>query len=326
MKITVIGGAGYVGSVLCPILCKDERVTEVKVVDTFWFWDSPSSYKEYFSAEEREKLTIEAIDIREDLNDVLKNQDVVINLACISNDICSDLDPDFTHDVSYNGVMNVIKTCERLGVKRIIQASSGSVYGVQEKPVSEETQPVPITQYAVIKMEIDHYLEYLMKSGDHDITILRLATLYGPSPRQRIDLMVNIFADKVAKGEPIVVHGGKQSRPALHVKDLSLLIQSILEDDRSYGEIFNVSKEEMTVLEYANMFKELYPDLEIIVEDVVDQRSWRTNSEKLYRDLGIINRASLKSSIKELVEKFSDPNFSHNRTVNMKVMKDILYK
>lgn len=324
MKIAVIGGAGYVGSVLCPLLCEDKRVSKVTVIDTFWFWEDPESYSNCFDSQD--KLKIKQQDMREDLRSALKGHDVVINLACISNDVCSDLDPNFTHSVSYDGVMNVIKTCEELGIKRIIQASSGSVYGVQEKPVTEETYPLPITQYAVIKMEIDHYLQNLMRSGNHNITILRPATLYGPSPRQRLDLMVNVFADKVAQGKPIVVHGGNQSRPALHVKDFSVVIQEILSDSKSYNETYNVSKEAMTVLEYAHMFKELYPELEVIVEEVVDQRSWRTNSEKLYRDLGLINKEGLKSSIKDLVKKFSDTSFSHERTVNIQVMKEVLCK
>jgi len=324
MKVTVVGGAGYVGSVLCPMLAEDERIKEVRVIDTFWFWDDVNDYQELFSDDGFLKLDMRVWDMRDPMGDLLEESDVVINLACLSNDISSDLDRNFTHSISYDGVMNVIKTCEALGIKRIIQVSSGSVYGVQEKPVSETTYPLPITQYAVIKMEIDHYLQNLMEYDNYDVTILRPATLYGASPRQRLDLMVNIFANKVAKNEPIVVHGGKQSRPALHVKDFSEAIHSVIFDERSYGEIYNVSKEAMTVLEYANLFKELYPHMEIIVEDVVDQRSWRTNSEKLYRDLGIINKTNLRDGIIELVSKFSDKNFSEKNTVNIKVIKDVL--
>lgn len=262
-------------------------------------------------------------DIRENLDEHLKGSDVVINLACISNDISSDLDPNFTHDVSYNGVMNVIKGCERLGIRRIIQVSSGSVYGVKETPVREGTHEEPITQYAVIKMEIDHYLQHLMKSGNHDITILRPATIYGRSPRQRLDLMLNIFADKVANGEPIVVHGGKQSRPSLHVKDISNAIATIIADERSYNQIYNISKEAMSVLEYAKIFEKMY-DVEIIVEDVNDARSWRTDSEKMYRDLGIIHRTQLEIGIKELVDDFKKGGLDRHYSVNMKVVKRLL--
>tara|TARA_R110002020_G_scaffold46539_26_gene132455 strand:- start:2734 stop:3714 length:981 start_codon:yes stop_codon:yes gene_type:complete len=324
MRVAVVGGAGYVGSVLCPMLAEDKNISDLCVVDTFWFWNHVGDYQDLFSEESFPKLDLRVWDMRDPMEDVLEGCDVVINLACLSNDISSDLDRNFTHSISYDGVMNVIKTCEKLDIKRIIQVSSGSVYGVQEKPVSEDTYPLPITQYAIIKMELDHYLQNLMNYEDYDITILRPATLYGVSPRQRIDLMVNIFARKIATGEPIVVHGGSQSRPALHVKDFSETIHQIVNNEKSYNQIYNVSKEAMTVLEYANLFKDIYPEAEIIIEDVVDQRSWRTNSEKLYRHLGIINKTKLKNGIKELVAKFSDPNFCDERTVNIQVVRGLL--
>jgi nucleoside-diphosphate-sugar epimerase len=320
MTITVIGGAGYVGSVLCPILSEQY---DVRVIDTFWFWKNREDYLKLFK--DASKVHLIECDIRdsENLHNHLIGSDAVINLACISNDISSDLDPKFTHDVSYNGVMNVIQSCERLYIKRLIQVSSGSVYGVKEKPVREDTYPEPITQYAVIKMEIDHYLQYLMKRGGYDITILRPATLYGRSPRQRLDLMLNIFADKVANNEPIVVHGGTQSRPSLHVKDISNAIMDILFDERSFNQVYNISKEAMTVLEYAKIFEKMY-GTEVIVEDVNDARSWRTDSEKMYRDLGIIHRTQLETGIKELVDDFKEHGVDRDYSVNMKVVKRLL--
>jgi nucleoside-diphosphate-sugar epimerase len=320
MNVTVVGGAGYLGSVLCPILSKKHNV---KVLDAFWFWENKEDYLKLF--EDDSKVCLVTCDIRDvdSIHNHLIGSDAVINLACISNDISSDLDPKFTHDVSYNGVMNVIQSCERLYIKRLIQVSSGSVYGVKEKPVREDTYPEPITQYAVIKMEIDHYLQYLMRRGGYDITILRPATLYGRSPRQRLDLMLNIFADKVTNNQPIVVHGGSQSRPALHVKDFSNSIVDILSNQRSYNQIYNVSKEAMTVLEYAKIFEKMY-GTEVIVEDVNDARSWRTDSEKMYRDLGIIHRTQLETGIKELVDDFKEHGVDRDYSVNMKVVKRLL--
>jgi nucleoside-diphosphate-sugar epimerase len=277
----------------------------VKVLDAFWFWENKEDYLKLF--EDDSKVCLATCDIRDtdSIHSHLIGSDAVINLACISND------------------MNVIQSCERLYIKRLIQVSSGSVYGVKEKPVREDTYPEPITQYAVIKMEIDHYLQYLMRRGGYDITILRPATLYGRSPRQRLDLMLNIFADKVTNNQPIVVHGGSQSRPALHVKDFSNSIVDILLNQRSYNQIYNVSKEAMTVLEYAKIFEKMY-GTEVIVEDVNDARSWRTDSEKMYRDLGIIHRTQLETGIKELVDDFKEHGVDRDYSVNMKVVKRLL--
>lgn len=321
MKIAVTGGAGYVGSVLCPLL-NYASVEKLTIIDTFWFWDSIESYK--LSFEDPDSIFFVKSDIRDNLNNILEDHDVVINLACISNDISSDLDPHFTHDVSYNGVMNVIKTCELLGIPRIIQLSSGSVYGVQEKPVKESSIAKPITQYAQIKLEIDHYLKFLMKNSNHDVTILRPATVYGFSPRQRLDLMLNIFADKVNTDKQIVVHGGQQSRPAININDLCDVILQILSDPKSYNEIYNVSKEAMCVKDYAALFKRLYPFLDVVVEGVEDARSWRTDSEKLYRDLGIVHPTNLSDGIEELVASLHYCRFNRDKSQNIKVMKDLL--
>lgn len=321
MKIAVTGGAGYVGSVLCPLL-NYASVEKLTIIDTFWFWDSIESYR--LSFEDPDSIFFVKSDIRDNLNNILEDHDVVINLACISNDISSDLDPHFTHDVSYNGVMNVIKTCELLGIPRIIQLSSGSVYGVQEKPVKESSIAKPITQYAQIKLEIDHYLKFLMKNSNHDVTILRPATVYGFSPRQRLDLMLNIFADKVNTDKQIVVHGGQQSRPAININDLCDVILQILSDPKSYNEIYNVSKEAMCVKDYAALFKRLYPFLDVVVEGVEDARSWRTDSEKLYRDLGIVHPTNLSDGIEELVASLHYCRFNRDKSQNIKVMKDLL--
>jgi nucleoside-diphosphate-sugar epimerase len=325
MNVTVVGGAGYVGSVLCPMLALNKNI-KLKVIDSFWFWQDIHDYGAIigkFPTNTNKNVELVEADIRDNIDCHLKGSDIVINLACISNDISSDLDPKFTHDVSYNGVMNVIKGCERLGIRRLIQVSSGSVYGVKETPVREGTYEEPITQYAVIKMEIDHYLQHLMKSGNHKITILRPATLYGRSPRQRLDLMINIFADKVAHNEPIVVHGGQQSRPSLHVRDISDAIIKLLRDGRSFNQIYNISKEAMTVLEYAKIFENMY-GTEIVIEKVNDARSWRTDSEKMYRDLGIIHRTKLEQGIKELVNDFRECEVDRDYSVNMQVVKRLL--
>jgi UDP-N-acetylglucosamine 2-epimerase (non-hydrolysing) len=301
------------------------RNEHVSVIDTFWFWETPDKYKKIFSDDKVTKLSVHEEDIRGvDFSSLMGDYDAVINLACISNDISSDLDPKFTHDVSYNGVMNVLRGAE-VNKVRLIQVSSGSVYGVQEKPVTETTYPQPITQYAQIKGELDHYLQWLIRRGYEGITILRPATLYGYSPRQRLDLMLNIFADKVIRGRPIVVHGGKQSRPALHVRDFSLAITQILFNNKSYGEIYNVSKEAHTVMEYARLVQQLFPDLtKIIVEDVLDQRSWRTDSEKIYRELGIIHPTKLENGLVDLVSQFDTVCIDRDRSQNIKVIKEVL--
>lgn len=106
-KVVVFGGGGFVGSRLCPVL---QDKYDLTIVDTFWFWDSVEEYKE--------KVGITAKCIQEDTRDkgiskIINNADAVINLSCLSNDTSSDINYNFTHDVSYNGVMNVVDNCIR---------------------------------------------------------------------------------------------------------------------------------------------------------------------------------------------------------------------
>ena len=132
-KVVVFGGAGFVGSRLCPILQEQYDLT---IVDTFWFWDSVEEY--------REKVGITAKCIQEDTRDksisrIINNADAVVNLSCLSNDTSSDIDYNFTHDVSYNGVMNVVNNCIRKKIPKFIQTSTTSVYGLKQgKMVNEK--------------------------------------------------------------------------------------------------------------------------------------------------------------------------------------------
>ena len=113
----------------------------------------------------------------------------MINLSGLSNETSSDIDYIFTHDVSYTGVMNVIQTCLRKKIKKFIQTSTTSVYGIKQgKLVTEKEIPEPITQYAKIKAELDHVLSYYMIYGNMGITSLRPANLNGYSPRLRLDV------------------------------------------------------------------------------------------------------------------------------------------
>jgi nucleoside-diphosphate-sugar epimerase len=182
----------------------------------------------------------------------------------------------------------------------------------------------PITQYSKIKCEIEHYLNILTKEQTHDITIFRPATLYGVSPRQRLDLMLNVFADKVVKKAPITIYGGLQSRPVLHVSDMAKTIYDVIQDERSYGEAYNVSKEAMAVLEYSHIFKSEYPDIQIMVENTNDTRSYRVDSEKIYRDLDVVFRTELVQGIKDLVQSFRDNPVNRDYAINIDVVKEIL--
>jgi nucleoside-diphosphate-sugar epimerase len=315
-KVVIFGG-GFVGSKLCPLFQKNYKLT---VVDTFWFWDSVDEYRESTGVD----CKIIQEDVRsKDIGKIIQDNDIVINLACLSNDTSSDIDSAFTHDVSYNGVINVLSNSIN---KRLIQTSSTSVYGVKGGGLVDESDtPEPITQYSKIKAEIDNYLSYYIKYKNSHITILRPATLYGFSPRLRLDVMVNTLLNRAFKDNKLLIEGGKQFRPCLHVDDLCNTFLKCIQNSKSCGNIYNVTNENYSVNQIVEIIKDAVPDVELHYQHVIDQRSYQTSSKKIVNDLGIEFTTKLnKKTITELYEKICSRNYNTDKTINLNVIKRLL--
>ena len=320
-KAIVFGGAGFVGSRLCPIL---EKQYDLTIVDTFWFWEDKNQYIEKVGIENA-KVVVE--DTRSnDIEKLMRGKDIVINLSCLSNDTSSDVDYKFTHDVSYDGVMNVFNKAFKKKVGKLIQTSTTSVYGIKQgKMVTEEEVPEPITQYSSIKAELDNVLKYHMKYSDTGITILRPATLYGYSPRLRLDVMVNTLLDRTFRDKKMMIEGGEQLRPCLHVDDLcNAYIQSI-ENPISNGKIYNVTNENYSVNQIVSLIKSVVPEVELHYQHVIDQRSYKTSSALVKKELGLKFKKKLnKSTIKELYNHIQHSYYDKFGSINMRVIKKLL--
>ena len=320
-KVIVFGGAGFVGSRLCPLLQKKYDLT---VVDTFWFWDSPEEYAEKVG------IPLSSV-VQEDIRDkgvksLIKGKDVVINLACLSNDISSDIDYNFTHDVSYNGVMNVMNGAIDSRAPKIVQVSSTSVYGAKQGMlVTEKEIPEPITQYSTIKKQIDDVLLYHMKYTSSDITVLRPATLYGYSPRLRLDIMVNTLLNRAIEDNRLIIEGGEQHRPCLHVDDFANTFLTILKSPKSSNNIYNVTNENYTVNQVVDKIKQVLPEVELQYKHVLDQRSYRTSSSKIKKELGLKLPTKLnKSTIKALHQKIAHGDYNKGYSINLEVIKELI--
>lgn len=321
--VLVTGGAGYVGSLLVPALLKDGY--KVKIFDTFWFWESVDSFFYETNLKDNKNLEIIKGDIRNStaVAEAVNGIDYVINLACISNDPCSDLYYDFTHDVSYNGVMNVINHALAANVKNFVHASSNSVYGIkEEEKVTEGLLPEPLTQYSKLKVEIEHYLLYLNKWLSFPCTILRPSTICGYSPRQRLDLTLNMFVDQAISNGEITIFGGDQYRPTLHIKDMVRIYQRVLTDNTINGQIYNCGEENGSVSFFASLVKEYLPETKITTTDNPDHRSYRTCSDKLEKELGFKYKYSSRDAIAELIEAFKEGKLTNtDYYCNIDVMK-----
>jgi nucleoside-diphosphate-sugar epimerase len=323
-SILVTGGAGYIGALLVPKLLQRHRVT---VLDTFLFGDKPLS-----AVATNPKLTLVRGDIRDTalLDSLLgsKTPDVVIHLAAISNDPCSEIDPELTLGINLHATSRLMQLAKQHGVSRFINASSASVYGLKdEHDVTEDLSLEPMTLYAKCKADTETVLNGLIDDRFCGVSV-RSATVCGYTKRLRLDLTVNILTyHAVEKGE-IKVFGGTQMRPNIHVEDLTDFYVQLVHEDASKlnGRAFNVSTENSTVAGIAELVRaEVDPGLPIVTVPTQDNRSYHLSAARAKAELGFAPQRSLSQAVRDLVQQFRAGNIPNPGDAwyrNIEVMKD----
>ena len=290
MKILVTGGCGYKGSVLVPKLLAAGH--EVRVIDNMWFGNTLC---------EHQNLKVEKIDIKKLENIELSGIEAIIHLASIANDPTGDLNPKLTWETSCLATMGLADKAARAGIKRFIYASSGSVYGVkEEKEVTENLPLVPISEYNKTKMVAERCL--LSYSNQMNVQILRPATVCGVSPRMRFDVSVNLLTLSALKNKKIIVFGGEQVRPNVHIKDITSAYMFCIKNPQVQG-IFNVGFENLSILDIAKMVQQ-HLDVPIEITPSNDPRSYRVNSKKLL-DSGFKPEFCVNDAITEIIEAYN---------------------
>ncbi len=307
-RVFVPGGAGYVGAVLVPRLL--ELGYEVHVLDLYIYGEAAlDAVKDHprlrqFKGDVRDRHAVCA---------AVQGCDKVIHLACISNDPSVELDANLSQTVNYESFLPLVRICKDSGVRRFIFASSGSVYGVSESPnVTEEHPLVPVSLYNKYKAMCEKVL-LPEQTADFVPIIVRPATICGHSPRQRLDLTVNILTNHAVNAGKITVFGGTQMRPNLHIRDMIDLYTLLLEapDEQVAGQIFNAAYQNYSVAETATVVREVVshemPEkdgIEIITTPTDDKRSYHVNSDKIRKVLGFVPRHTIEDAARDLVTAF----------------------
>ena len=287
MNVFVTGACGYKGSVLVPkLLAAGHRV---RAFDIMWFGNELRPHPD---------LEVVRGDVRKPEDIDLDGIDAIIHLSSVANDPCGDLDPKLTWEISCLATMQLADAAYRCGIKRFIYASSGSVYGIKDEDCrSRKTWTLlPISEYNKTKMCGERIV--LSYKDDMIVQIVRPATVCGFSPRMRLDVSVNMLTMQALTKGRITVFGGDQTRPNIHIDDITDLYLFLLDHPDVTG-VYNAGFENISILDIAKMVIEHVP-AELIVTPSNDPRSYRVNSDKLLT-AGFRPKKSVDDAIKEIV-------------------------
>ena len=290
MKITVTGGAGYIGSILVPKLL--DAGHEVRVLDSFLY--GKNSLAQVCN---NPKFDVYRVDVR-DIHAVrphLRDADVVIPLAGLVGVPLGDLNPTDAYLVNLRAKLELFASLSRNQI--VIMPTTESSYGSNADICTEDTTLNPLSTYAKHKVEVENAL---MQRGNS--TSLRLATVFGMSPRMRLDLLVNDFTWRALKDRAMVIFEGRYRRTCVHVQDVARAMLHALTLPR---EIYNVGACTMTKLSLCEAIKKhtpfTYVEAPIAIDP--DQRDYIVSDDKI-RATGFTPSVTLDDGIAELLKGF----------------------
>ena len=309
-------------------LSKDYHVT---VYDTLYFTDE-------FLPRDHPNLEIVKGDIRDadKFKYAVTGHDVVISLACISNDASFELDENLSTSINLDAFEPMVKAAKQQRVKRFIYASSSSVYGISDSPnVTEEHPLVPLTLYNKYKGLCEPILNN-HGSDDFIVTTFRPATVCGYAPRLRLDLSVNILTNHAIVKDKITVFGGDQLRPNLHVKDYVRVCELLINAPASkiHKNVFNVGYQNKSIKSLADIVKSQVlknftekEDISIVFTPSDDNRSYHINSDKIKEHLGFEPLYTIEDAVESICLAYREGrilnSFDNDIFYNIRTMKGL---
>jgi nucleoside-diphosphate-sugar epimerase len=298
-NIFITGGAGYVGAVMVPHLLKEGY--KVTVLDLMIYGENV--------LQKHHNLNAVKGDIRNQdlLKKLIPGHDVVIHLACISNDPSFELNPDLGKSINLDAFRPLVEISKNSNVKRFFYASSSSVYGIKEEPnVHEKMELEPLTDYSIFKADCEKILaEY--QSDEFTTTTIRPATVCGYSPRQRLDVVVNILTNLAYHKREISIFGGEQLRPNIHIKDMveAYMVLIRAPKEKIAGQIYNAGYENHSVRNIAETVKNTVgDDVKLITSHSDDNRSYHVSSKKIQYELGFEAKFTIQNAVEDLCIAF----------------------
>jgi nucleoside-diphosphate-sugar epimerase len=300
--ILVTGGAGFIGSHLVRLLL--ERGYRVRVLDNFAYGAAGLA-----TVREHPRLEILNGDIC-DMKAVargVRNTHGVIALAAIVGDPACNLDPEETVNFNYQSTKILKEACTFYGVRRLVFASSCSVYGANSNGLLTERSSLnPVSLYARTRILSESIL--FDREGDVEPVVLRLATVFGASPRMRFDLVVNTLTARAVVDGKVTIFGGNQWRPHVHCHDAAraFVLALAAPADAVAGEVFNVGGSDlnMRILDLGKLVASTVGGaVEVVIGDNArDPRDYQVGFEKIRKTLGFVPERSLQDGIREVAD------------------------
>jgi nucleoside-diphosphate-sugar epimerase len=297
-RVLVLGGAGYLGSVLVRQLLEMGRC--VRVLDSFMFGEKALEGARYHP-----NLEV----VRGDVRDVgvvvrcMRGCEAAIHLAGIVGDPACEENKELAVEVNRAATRMLANVARQCGVPRFIFASSCSVYGASDFFANEESAVNPLSVYSETKIDSEAIL-LGAKSAAFAPTILRFSTLFGLSPRMRFDLVANLFVARAVFMGSVTVINGDQWRPLLHVQDAARACIASLEavQESVSGEVFNVGAAELNLQigELGRVVAQVIPQVEIETLQSEDRRNYRVTFDKIRERLGFDCWNTLETGIQEI--------------------------
>ena len=322
-RILVVGGAGYVGSVLTRELL--QAGYRVRVLDSFLY--GGASLDALIGHPRLEILQGDTRDERR-VRQALDGVDAIVHLGEIVGDPACALDPDLTIEINITASIRLAQLAREAGIRRFVYPSSCSVYGASDEIVNERSRLNPVSLYARGKISVEQAILEMTGPDFHPV-VVRFATVYGLSPRPRFDLVVNLLTAKAQTDGEIVVDGGDQWRPFLHVADAADALLLCLEQPARMvaGEVFNVGGNDQnhTIGEVAEIIRNRIPRASVHYGEVRDRRNYRVRFDKIRDQLGFVPQRLLVEGIDEIAQALDDgliPDFGAVEFSNIEALRD----
>ncbi len=328
-KVLITGNLGYIGSVLTNYLSDDYDIVGL---DIGYFQNCKIQ-----KIRNKKKFKQIIKDIDKIKKKDLKNIETIIHLASLSNDPLGEINKKLTIRTNHHSTVKLARLSKQCGIKRFIYVSTQSLYGVSKNNnyLKEDAKKSPVTTYAITKYDAEKKI-FKLADDNFKILIFRPATVFGPSPRFRSDIILNNFVGSAVTSKKIrIFSDGKPWRPILHIDDMCKILVKSLKIDISKkinGTAINLGVRggNYTVKKLANLVKQTLPGTEIVYEKnpSKDQRTYKVSFEKLYKIFGnkIIIKNNVVKQIKELAKFMKKNKFSYKIFTSHKTNRIIRLK